>query len=166
MKRRLINELEHLRVRMPAESIIDDYPVDLLLGYRTPAFRSDGVWQSLVFDRRRLNYGRLLRRGAVDVIFHHATSGVMVVSPSLSSGLQWRIIYPGDGVLCSHSILAVNEALSIRYEIATLTLDWVREALEIETPWFVTPQPSASEVESGDGDEDEDEAFDDPYPAL
>ena len=162
MKRRLIIELNHMREKMPPEFILDDYPVDLLLGYRTPAFRSDGAWQVLIFDRRRLNYGRLLRRGAVDVIFHHTSSGLMVISPSLSSGLQWRIIYPGDGVLCSHSILAINETLSIRYEIAALSLDWVRDALEVETPWFISPHPSVSE--EADEDEMDEMDFDDSDP--
>lgn len=140
MRKRLVIDLKNLRETISSEYCVDEYPVELLLGFRAPAGPDVDGWRAMTLDRQRLDYGRLVRRGAVDVAFHHQPSDVMVVSPSLSSGQHWRVIYPGDAVLCSHCIFAVNELLRVRYEIAPLRVEWVRETLQQETPWYITPR--------------------------
>jgi len=149
MRKRLVVELRNLRDALGEEYRIDDYPVDLLLGFRKPVGRGAGGWHALALDRERLNYRRLARRGTVDVIFHHLDSGVMVVSPSLSSGLHWRVIYPSDGVLCAHSIYVVIEVIRVRYEIEPPPIEWMRAALERETPWYVTPIHEYGDSDAG-----------------
>jgi len=148
MRKRLAIELKNLREAFSEEYIVDDYPAELLLPFRYSAECDENGWHALTFERNRLDYKMLQSRGAIDVVFHHLTSGVMVASPSLASGLLWRIVYPGDAILCSHCLTHIYDLLAIRYEIAPPQIDWLREILKTETPWILTANPEQQSEEA------------------
>jgi hypothetical protein len=139
MDKQLGLKLTNLREAVPDEYVLEDYPAELLLPLRVLSAPNARGWRPLALIRTHHNYERLKGRGVVDVVFHHLDSGVMIVSPSLSSGLRWRVIFPGDAMLCTPSYHAVQELLSVRYEVTLPDMAWLRGVLQSETPWFVPP---------------------------
>lgn len=139
MKKRLLIELNHLRDAVPPEYVIDDYPVELMMPFRSCLDEEKG-WSALGFEPDALGYRSLQSQGMLDVVFYHGDSGVAIASPSLSSGLKWRVLYPGDGVLCAKCFHSVLELIAIRYEIAVPGAEWVRQVLLDETPWVLAPE--------------------------
>ncbi len=160
MKKRQIMELENLRARIPDEFVTTKYPVDLLLGFRKTIDYCPEGWRALPLDREQVKYDDMTRRAAVDVVFHHTMSGIMIVSPSLGSSFNWRVIYPGDGILCSPSVLAIRELVRIRYEITPPNVAWMKTIIEQENPWSGHPAAPGDEERDTTRNQEEDPPLD------